>query len=203
MATRATDMHPPRPRPPRRRPNAETRTREHLTAAEVESLESAAAKLGRHGFRDALMILMAYRHGFRVSELVNLRRDQLDTAAGRLHVRRLKRGTPSTHPLGAVEIRRLNKLLKNAPESPYVFTTERGGPLTDSGFRKVVARAGVAANLGFPVHPHMLRHACGYKLANDGQDTRAIQAYLGHGNIQHTVKYTALDGRRFKRFWDD
>ena len=84
-----------------------------------------------------------------------------------------------------------------------MFVTERKGPLTDSAFRKIVARAGAAAGLDFPVHPHMLRHATGFKLANDGQDTRAIQHYLGHKNIQHTVRYTELSSDRFKEFWDD
>jgi type 1 fimbriae regulatory protein FimB/type 1 fimbriae regulatory protein FimE len=83
------------------------------------------------------------------------------------------------------------------------FVTERKGPLTDAAFRKIVARAGRAAGLDFPVHPHMLRHATGFKLANDGQDTRAIQHYLGHKNIQHTVRYTELSTDRFKDFWDD
>jgi type 1 fimbriae regulatory protein FimB/type 1 fimbriae regulatory protein FimE len=84
-----------------------------------------------------------------------------------------------------------------------VFKNERGGPLTDSGVRKIVARAGEAAELGFSAHPHMLRHACGFKLANEGHDTRAIQHYLGHRNIQHTVRYTELSPDRFKRFWTD
>jgi type 1 fimbriae regulatory protein FimE len=84
-----------------------------------------------------------------------------------------------------------------------VFTTERRGPLTDSAVRKIVARAGEEAKLGFPVHPHMLRHACGFKLANEGHDTRAIQHYLGHRNIQHTVRYTEMAPDRFKMFWKD
>jgi type 1 fimbriae regulatory protein FimB/type 1 fimbriae regulatory protein FimE len=84
-----------------------------------------------------------------------------------------------------------------------MFMTERGGPLTKAGFRKLLARVGEACTLGFPVHPHMLHHACGYKLANDGQDTRAIQHYLGHRNIQHTVRYTELSGEWFNRFWPD
>jgi type 1 fimbriae regulatory protein FimB/type 1 fimbriae regulatory protein FimE len=189
--------------PPARRPNAEVRGREHLTPAEVDALAGAAAKLGRHGPRDALMIRMAFRHGLRVSELVGLRRDQLDLDGGLLHVRRAKRGTPSTHPLGGAEIRELRRLLKAAREGPHLFTSERGGPLTDSAVRKIVARAGREAGFAFPVHPHMLRHATGFKLANDGQDTRAIQHYLGHKNIQHTVRYTELATGRFKGFWKD
>jgi type 1 fimbriae regulatory protein FimB/type 1 fimbriae regulatory protein FimE len=84
-----------------------------------------------------------------------------------------------------------------------VFVTERKGPLTASGVRKLVARAGRNAGIAFPVHPHMLRHACGFKLANDGHDTRAIQHYLGHRNIQHTVRYTELAADRFNGFWRD
>lgn len=189
--------------PPRKPRNADRRGREHLTPAEVDQLRAAAARIGRHGPRDAAMILVGFRHGLRVSELVELRRDQVDLAAGLLHVRRSKRGTPSTHPLGGPEIRALRALLRDQAESPYVFVSERGAPLTDSAFRKIVARAGVEAGLEFPVHPHMLRHACGFKLANEGRDTRAIQHYLGHRNIQHTVRYTALAGDRFKDFWKD
>jgi type 1 fimbriae regulatory protein FimB/type 1 fimbriae regulatory protein FimE len=189
--------------PPRKRPNAVYRSREYLTPAEVDKLREAAAKLGRHGGRDATMILLAYRHGLRVSELVALRWEQVDLKQGLLHVRRRKNGAPSTHPLYGPEIRALRKLAREYPETPYVFVTERKGPLTDSAFRKIVARAGEAAGLDFPVHPHMLRHSTGFKLANDGQDTRAIQHYLGHQNIQHTVRYTDLSTDRFKDFWDD
>lgn len=189
--------------PPRRRPNEESRGREHLTPAEVEALANAAARLGRYGFRDSLMIKVAYRHGLRVSELVSLRRDQLNLDGGLIHVRRVKGGLPSTHPLAGWEVRALRKLLRDYPDGPFVFVTERKGPLTERAFFGIVARAGVAAELPLSVHPHMLRHACGYYLANKGEDTRAIQLYLGHKNIQHTVRYTALSPDRFKRFWTD
>jgi len=192
-----------RPTPPRRRPNAEVRTREHLTRAEVEQLIGAAGKLGRHGHRDATMILIAFRHGLRVSELVALRWEQVDLKQGLLHVRRRKSGIPSTHPLHAAELRALRQLDRAKDAGPYVFTSERKSPLTDSAFRKIVARAGVTAGLGMPIHPHMLRHSTGFKLANDGQDTRAIQHYLGHKNIQHTVGYTQLSPERFNKFWED
>ena len=138
------------------------------------------------------MIQIAYRHALRVSELTALRWDQVDLAQGLLHVRRRKNGNPSTHPLHGPELRALRRIQRDYPESPYIFTGERKGPLTDFTVRKMVARAGIAAGLEFPVHPHMLRHAAGYKLANDGQDTRAIQHYLGHKNISHTVRYTEL-----------
>jgi site-specific recombinase XerD len=189
--------------PPRRRPNAASRSREYLAPAEVDRLRDAAAKQGRHGTRDATMILLAYRHGLRVAELIALRWEQVDLKQGVLHVRRRKNGSPSTHPLHGPEIRALRKLARAYPETPYLFVTERKGPLTDSAFRKIVARAGAAAGLDLPVHPHMLRHSTGFKLANDGQDTRAIQHYLGHKNIQHTVRYTELSSDRFKEFWDD
>jgi type 1 fimbriae regulatory protein FimB/type 1 fimbriae regulatory protein FimE len=190
-------------KPPRKRPNAERRSREFLTPAEVGRLVEAAQGVGRHGHRDATMILIAYRHALRVSELTALRWDQVDLAQGLLHVKRLKNGNASTHPLHGPELRALRRLQRDYPNSPYIFTGERRGPLTDSTVRKMVARAGITAGLEFPVHPHMLRHAAGYKLANDGQDTRAIQHYLGHKNISHTVRYTELSPERFKNFWQD
>ncbi len=189
--------------PPRKCPNAQRRSREFLTPAEVERLAEAAQGVGRHGHRDGTMILIAYRHALRVSELTALRWDQVDLTQGLLHVRRRKNGTPSNHPLHGPELRALRRLQRDYPNSPYIFTGERKGPLTDSTVRKMVARAGTAAGLEFPVHPHMLRHAAGYKLANDGQDTRAIQHYLGHKNISHTVRYTELSPERFKDFWQD
>jgi integrase len=186
---------------PRRRANCELRTREYLTDAEVESL-TEAAKGNRYGHRDATMILMAYRHGFRSSELVDLRWDQIDFASATLHVRRAKRGSPSTHPILSDELRALRRLQREQePKSPFVFTSERGSPFATAGFARMVERAGVEAELGFKAHPHMLRHACGFALANKGHDTRALQAYLGHRNIQHTVRYTELSPDRFKDFW--
>jgi type 1 fimbriae regulatory protein FimB/type 1 fimbriae regulatory protein FimE len=148
------------------------------------------------------MLLVAYRHGLRASELCDLRWDQVDFNGAVLHVRRVKNGTPSTHPLSGRELRALRRLQRHS-SSPFMFINERGAPFTVSGFQKLVARAGEAAGLGFPVHPHMLRHACGFKLANDGVDTRALQAYLGHRSIQHTVRYTELSPDRFKRLWKD
>jgi len=189
--------------PPRRVPNAAVRSREYLTSNEIEALMAAAKKSGRHGQRDATVILIAYRHGLRVSELVALRWDQIDLKQGTLHVNRLKNGSESVHPLRGPELRALRRAQRDYPSSPYVFLTERKGPLTASSVRKIVARAGRNAGIPFPVHPHMLRHACGYKLANDGHDTRAIQQYLGHKNITHTVRYTELAADRFNGFWQD
>ena len=164
---------------------------------------TAAKSIGRHGHRDMTMILVAFRHGLRVSELVALRWDMIDLKQGVVHVSRLKNGVNSTHPLRGPELRALRKLKRDYPDTPYVFVTERKGPVTASNVRKIVSRAGAQAELGMPIHPHMLRHSTGFKLANDGHDTRAIQLYLGHKNIQHTVRYTELASGRFKDFWTD
>ena len=148
------------------------------------------------------MILVAYRHGLRAAELVDLRWDQVVFRTGTLHVRRVKQGTPSTHPILGDELRALRRLQREqVPKSPFVFTSERGASFSPPGFARMIARAGAQAKFGFQAHPHMLRHACGYALANKGHDTRALQAYLGHKNIQHTVRYTELTPTRFKDFW--
>jgi len=178
--------------------NADVRVREHLTPAEVELLAQAAKKRGRYGHRDALAIRMAARHGFRVSELCELRWEQIDLRAGLVHVSRKKNGVPSTHPLSGDEVRALRQLRRDWPDGRQIFLTERGAPFTRSGFAKMVARAGGAAGFAFPVHMHMLRHACGYYCANRGEDTRSLQLWLGHKSIQHTVKYTQLSADRFK-----
>src|SRR5271154_1105259 len=191
--------------PPIRRPNQASRRREYLTPDEVERMIVAARRAhGRLAERDALLIMTAYRHGFRASELIALRWDQIDLKAGTLHVARLKHGSPSTHPLRGPELRALRPWKREQGDTtPYVFTSLRGGPMTRRTVHHAVAEAAKAACIGFPVHPHMLRHATGFYLANAGQDTRAIQLYLGHKNIQHTVRYTELSARRFKDFWRD
>ena len=184
----------------RRRPNTDYRPREYLTEAEVDRLIEAARKRGRNGARDSAAILLAYRHGLRASELVSLRWSQIDLRHGRLHVNRPKGGIESVHPLHGPELRALRPL--QGP-SPYVFVTEAGTPVTTAWFLRMVKRTGEAAGLCFAVHPHMLRHACGYKLANDGHDTRSLAHYLGHRNLQSTARYTALAPDGFARFWQD
>ena len=181
--------------------------REYLTEREVERLIEAASE-NRWGHRDATAILIAYRHGLRASELVTLRWDDIDLATGKMHARRAKGGAASVHPIGARESRALRKLQRDmiaagTMSSPYIFVSERGSPLSVAGYQRMVARAGEAARFSFLVHSHMLRHGCGYKLANDGQGTRAIQHYLGHRSIASTVRYTALAPDRFKGFWKD
>ena len=187
---------------PRRQPNSELRSREHLTETEVEKLIEAA-KDNRYGHRDATMILVAYRHGLRASEIVDLRWEQIDFNSATMHVNRVKNGKPSTHPIRGDELRALRQLQREAPKSPFVFMSERGGPFITDSFNWLVKRAGQKAGLPFQAHAHMLRHATGYRLAGDGHDTRAIQDYLGHKNIQHTVRYTELSPTRFKDFWRD
>jgi site-specific recombinase XerD len=195
---------------PRRAKNRDLRTREHLTPREVESLMEAA-KGNRWAHRDASMILIAYRHGLRASELCDLQWSQVDLKSATLHVRRVKNGTPSTHPLRGDEMRALRKLQRENGTAPFttagftsfVFVSERGTPFTTAGFARMLERAAEAAGIEIKVHPHMLRHACGFALANKGHDTRALQAYLGHKNIQHTVRYTEMAPNRFKDFWRD
>jgi type 1 fimbriae regulatory protein FimB/type 1 fimbriae regulatory protein FimE len=125
------------------------------------------------------------RHGLRAIDLVDLRCEQIDFNTATLHVRRAKKGSPSTHPILDDELRALRRPSREqAPKSPFVFTSERGAPFTTAGFARMVERAGIAAQIGFKAHPHMLRHACGFALANRGHNTRALQAYLGHKNIR-------------------
>jgi integrase len=185
-------------RPPRRVKNSESRPREYLTSDEVVQLIEAARKRGRWGYRDGTLILIAYRHGLRVSELTALRWSQVDFTNQHLAVVRRKNGKPSTHPLQGDEVRALRKLHGDAKGSQFVFNSERGTPLTTRSVRYLIAEAGKAAQLPFAVHPHMLRHGTGFKLANDGLDTRLIQDYLGHRSVQHTVRYTELAPGRFK-----
>ena len=177
------------------------RPREHLTEREIDHLMTIARRDGRYGHRDATAILVAFRHGLRASELCDLQWDQIDFTRKTIRVHRVKGGDPSTHYLGNSELRALRRLQRENPPGPHVFVSERGGPVTTAWFRKMFARLGEAANMPFGIHPHMLRHSCGYRFANLGKDTRALQAYLGHRNIQSTVRYTAMAPDRF-RGWE-
>ncbi len=187
--------------PPGRRKNAELRSREYLLPDEVAAMVAQAGKIGRHPIRDRTLILSMYRHGFRVTELTELRWDQVDFRNAEIHVRRLKSGTPSVQPLKSDELRLLRKV-KREYASRFVFVSERGLPLSRSAIAAIVKRAAERAEVELAVHPHMLRHACGYYLANKNVDTRTIQAYLGHRSIQHTVRYTELAPGRFSELWD-
>ncbi len=187
---------------PIRPANADLRTREYLTAAEVEKLMATARRDGRYGHRDATLILIAYRHGLRAVEIADLEWSQVEFGRNAtLHVRRAKNGKPSTHPLRGDEIRALRELRRQFSDSAFVFATERGGPFTTDAINRLIKRVGKRADMPFKVHAHMLRHGCGYALANAGHDTRAIQDWLGHRSIQHTVRYTELTPTRFRDFW--
>jgi type 1 fimbriae regulatory protein FimB/type 1 fimbriae regulatory protein FimE len=183
---------------PVRPANAELRTREYLTPQEVEKLIKEARQ-GRYGHRDATLILVAFRHGLRASEICDLEWSQVEFGrSASLHVRRAKNGKPSAHPLRGDEIRALRGQF---PDSGFVFATERNGPFTPDACNRLIKRIGERAGFDFNVHCHMLRHACGFALANAGHDTRSIQDWLGHRSIQHTVRYTELASTRFKDFW--
>lgn len=188
--------------PLHKKTNAEMgRTREFLNDAEVKAMGEALGE-NRNAHRDATMMLTCYRHGFRVSELNDLRWDQIDFGAAVMYVTRKKNGRPSTQPIMGDELRALRRMQREQePKSAFVFVSERGTPFTQSGFAKMLERAGKRAGIGFKVHPHMLRHTTGFILANKGHDTRSLQGYLGHVNIQHTVVYTELASGRFKDFW--
>ncbi len=183
----------------RRPKNADVRSREYLRPEEVERLISAAKSIGRHKNRDTLLILMMFRHGLRVNEALDLKWTDIDWATAHVHIKRLKQGSPSVQPIDGKEMRLLRKVERSHGEErlPWIFISERRSPLTDHTVRKIVTRAGELAGFEFPIHPHMLRHSCGYYLASKGYDTRIIQDYLGHKQIQHTVKYTQLAPNRF------
>jgi integrase len=189
---------------PNFRKYSEVRTREHLLPEEVELMRSAIKKSkSRHAHRDSTLILLCYRHGLRVAEVASLRWEQIDWNGGTIYVRRVKKGTPSVQPLSGLEIRSLRHLQRDYPASPYIFQSSRLGPLAHDTIAGIVERAGELAGLPFPIHAHMLRHGTGYYLANRGIDTRTIQSYLGHKNIQHTVRYTELASTKFQGLWDD
>jgi type 1 fimbriae regulatory protein FimB/type 1 fimbriae regulatory protein FimE len=184
---------------PTRQAYAEIRPREHLTEKEVERLIEVA-KGNRRGQRDATMVLIAFRHGLRASELIELQWSDVEFETGTIHLRRAKGGQTGTHPLLGDELRAL-RALKREAKLPFIFETERGAPFSVAGLEKLISRLGVAAKMPFPIHPHMLRHATGYALANKGTDTRTLQGYLGHRSIQSTVRYTELAPNRFKNIW--
>jgi integrase len=166
--------------------------RRYLRPTEAGRLIEAAGKRGRYPFRDRVLVRLVYRHGLRASEAVGMRWSQVDLDAGTLHVARLKGSIDSTHSLDRDELRKLRREVTGL----YVFETERGGPLSVDALQYIVREAGRAAKLDVEVHPHMLRHATGYSLANEGTDTRLIQAFLGHADIRHTAHYTAISPRQ-------
>ena len=187
--------------PPPKKPS--TREREYLRTSEINAMIRAAKKVGRHGVRDGAIILLMFRHGLRTAELVALRWTQIDLASGYIEVHRVKHGHDSIHPLRSPELRALRQIQRDYSDTSYVFVSERKAPLSTRSIRHIIARAGELAGLPLLVHPHQLRHGCGYYLAASGHDTRAIQDYLGHRNIHHTVRYTQMSPQRFENFWMD
>ncbi len=205
-ATPTLELRTVWPKPPGRRSNVECgREREYLTAAEIERLITAAGSHGRHLHRDATLILLCYRHGLRVSELVALKWSQVELKAARLHVKRAKGSIDGVHPLTGRELRALRKLQREQPAAEHLFMSERGSPMAPVAAQKVVRQAGERAGFGFPIHIHihMLRHSCGYALINQGTDVRTLRAWLGHASIANTVIYTRLDASRFNSMWRD
>ncbi len=178
--------------------------RKHLTSREIDHL-MAAIKGSRNEARDRCLLLLMFRHGLRVSEACGLKLDQVDTESRVLHVVRLKGGLSTTHPLRSDELRAIKAWLteraRMKPVGKVFFVSEQRTPLHRSTVNLALKKYGELAALPLAVHPHMLRHACGYALADQGADTRLIQDYLGHRNIQHTVRYTATNPARFERLW--
>ncbi|GKX58661.1 tyrosine-type DNA invertase [Leminorella grimontii] len=179
--------------------------RKYLSGPEVEALLEAT-RFSRHKERNHCLIYMAYIHGLRASELLDLRISDLDLRYGTLNVRRLKNGFSTIHPLLAREIKAIKAWINvrrstMSVESDWLFTTAKGTPLSRQQFYNIIRESGERAGCSFCPHPHMLRHACGFALADRGIDTRLIQDYLGHRNIRHTVRYTASNAARFKGIW--
>ncbi|MGK7892400.1 MAG: tyrosine-type recombinase/integrase [Xenococcus sp. (in: cyanobacteria)] len=177
--------------------------RDHLTASEVKLLiEAVKSQGGWYSFRNSVLILMLYRHGLRRREAALLRWSDVDLKEGTIYIRRIKGSRSGRHPLQGDEMRALKKLKRDGEPSPFVFTGNRHTPLSERTISHIVHQAGLWAAFDFTVHAHLLRHACGYYLANKGVDTRTIQDYLGHANIQNTVRYTRLSAARFEGLWD-
>jgi len=178
--------------------------RKHLTSREVERLIEATRGSRNEG-RDRCLLLLMFRHGLRVSEACRMKLDQVDTESRVLHVARLKGGLSTTHPLRSDELRAISAWLKERarmkPTGKTFFVSEQRTALHRSTVNLALRKYSAAAALPLLAHPHMLRHACGFALADQGADTRLIQDYLGHRNIQHTVKYTATNPARFEKLW--
>jgi type 1 fimbriae regulatory protein FimB len=177
--------------------------RKHLTPLEVDTLLKTIKQHSRNHERDSCLVLLMFRHGLRVSEACNLKLHQVDTESRIIHVQRLKKGLHTTQPLRPEEVKIIKAWLKKRPQTlqDSFFISERGAALSRITVWDMLKRMSAKAELAVTAHPHMLRHACGYALADQGADTRLIQDYLGHRNIQHTVRYTATNAARFERLW--
>jgi site-specific recombinase XerD len=177
--------------------------RRYLTPDEIDRLIDAAKENKPHGHRNSTMILLCFRHGLRCSEAIALQWHQIDLKAGTIDIHRLKSGINSKHPLTGVELRALKRLRREQPHSRFVFLSQRGAPMTRQNVNVLLAALGTQARIEVPVTPHMLRHSCATKLANEGQDTSSLQHFLGHRNIQSTAIYTHMNANRFNGWWQD
>jgi site-specific recombinase XerD len=183
----------------------DSHSKNFLTENEIKGFLAAARK-SRHSVRDFCLMLLAYPHGMRVSELIDVRLKDVDLETARIFVRRVK-GSLSTHqPIEGDELRAIRAWLRERADYPnadsnYLFLSERGGSFTRQTVNYIAEETGKRAKLNFKVTPHMLRHSTGYYLANRGYDTRLIQDYLGHKNIIHTVRYTRTAASRFENLW--
>ncbi len=175
--------------------------RKYLTEPEIERLLDATNR-GRHRERDCLMILMAFRHGLRVSELVALEWSSIDFARGRVFIHRLKNGRSGTHTLSDRELSALEALKQANESSRYVFTSNRGTKMQRTNVNRILREATKAADIPVRVTPHRLRHSCGFQLADRNVEVRRIQQYLGHKSILSTVIYVDLAGRALDSIWD-
>ncbi|MEA5448516.1 tyrosine-type recombinase/integrase [Leptolyngbya sp. CCNP1308] len=176
------------------------RSREYLTGSEIAKLIDAAKAGQRNAHRNYMAVLLTFRHGLRASEVADLRWSDISFEDGTILCRRIKGSKDSTHYLEGDELRGLRRLQREGAAGPFVFTDSKGSPLTQAAISAMVKRLGKGL-FAFPIHAHMLRHACGYYLANRGVDTRTIQDYLGHRNIQNTERYTQLAPNKFKGLW--
>lgn len=181
------------------------KNRKYLTNKEVENLLAASLR-GIYGVRNYCMIYMAFTHGLRASELCNLKLSDVDLEGRTIYIFRLKNGLSTTHPLRDKEIEMLKRWIKLRSEfkgsgSEWLFLSDKGVNISRKRIYSLIVELGVQAKILVKVHPHMLRHSCGFALAEQGVDTRLIQDYLGHRNIQHTVIYTASNSARFLKLW--
>ena len=185
---------------------AERHAPKYLTENQVEHLIKVAQTCGHNDWqkkRNSLMVMMLFRHGLRRTEAKTLRWNEINFEDGQIHITRLKNGKMCVHPIHEREMRMMKKFRRMCPDFSYVFPTTDGSMLSDSGFRHIFNSIGMNSDIPFRIHPHMLRHACGFYLANKGVDTRAIQEYLGHKDISHTVVYTETAPNRFNNFWTE